>query len=96
MAKNEKVNATQKDLGLDENKKSMTKSKKDKKAKANKAPKKNKAKETVSELKKVTWPKFGTVVKNTGMVLAVVLIFGLLVFGIDSLFSWLIKLIMKI
>ncbi len=59
-------------------------------------PKRNRAKETVSELKKVSWPTFGTVIKNTGMVLAVVLIFGVVIFGIDSFFSWIIKLIMGI
>ena len=92
MAKKEISNA--KDLGVEENKKAMAKNKKAKKAE--KQPKRSRAKETVSELKKVTWPSFGTVVKNTGMVLAVVLIFGLVVFGIDSLLSWIIKLIMNI
>lgn len=32
-------------------------------------------KETFSELKKVTWPSFGTVVKQTGIVLGVVVLF---------------------
>ena len=36
-----------------------------------------------SELKKVTWPSFGKVVKNTGIVLVVVLIFGVVIAGID-------------
>lgn len=36
-----------------------------------------------SELKKVTWPSFGKVVKNTGIVLVVVLIFGVVITGID-------------
>ena len=78
-----------KELGVESNKQALAKNKKaDKKAKQ---PKRNRAKETVSELKKVTWPKFATVVKNTGMVLAVVLIFGLVVFGIDSLIIWLLS-----
>ena len=85
-----------KELGLAENKKAMAKNKDAKKKQKEQKPKRNKAKETVSELKKVTWPSFGTVVKNTGMVLAVVLIFGLVIFGIDSLLSWLIKLLMSI
>ena len=38
----------------------------------------------ISELKKVTWPSFGTVVKQTGVVLVVVLIFLVVVTGIDS------------
>jgi len=91
MAKNQN-----KELGLAENKKAMAKSKDAKKKIKEQKPKRNKAKETVSELKKVTWPSFGTVVKNTGMVLAVVLIFGLVIFGIDSLLSWIIKMLMSI
>ena len=39
-----------------------------------------KLKEVFSELKKVTWPSFGKVVKSTGAVLAVVITF-LIVFG---------------
>lgn len=39
-----------------------------------------KLKEVFSELKKVTWPSFGKVVKSTGVVLAVVIAF-LVVFG---------------
>ncbi len=34
-----------------------------------------KIKEVFSELKKVTWPTFGKVVKSTGVVIAVVLVF---------------------
>lgn len=52
-------------------------------------------KETSSELKKVTWPKFSTVLKQTGVVLAVTAAFLLVVFGIDMLCSWLIKFIVK-
>lgn len=72
---------------------------KDKKAAKKAKPqavKRSRAKETLSELKKVNWPSFGTVCKNTGMVLAVVLIFGLVLLGINSLLGWLIKLIMGI
>ena len=36
-----------------------------------------------SELKKVQWPTFGRTVKQTGVVLAVVVLFGLVVFAID-------------
>ena len=50
-------------------------------------------KETSSELKKVTWPKFGTVLKQTGVVLAVTAAFLLVVFGIDRLCSWLVGFI---
>lgn len=93
MAKKNIPTNTQKTV--EENQKTISKNKKQTTKKVIK-PKRSKAKETVSELKKVNWPSFGKVVKNTGMVLAVVLIFGLVVFGIDSLISWLISLIMKI
>lgn len=46
-----------------------------------------------SELKKVTWPSFKTVLKNTAIVLLVVLFFAVIILGADSLFVWLISLI---
>ncbi|MBP5373108.1 MAG: preprotein translocase subunit SecE [Clostridia bacterium] len=46
-----------------------------------------------SELKKVTWPTFGTVVKQTGVVLVVVLVFLVVVTGIDSGLRALLQLI---
>ena len=49
-----------------------------------------KTKETMSELKKVTWPTFPEVVKKTGVV---VIIFAVLLFGLDSLFGFLFGLI---
>lgn len=52
-----------------------------------------KTKETVSELKKVTWPTFGEVVKKTSIVIAFVVIFGLFLFGINTLLGWLIGLL---
>ena len=74
------------------------KSKDKKKAKkvANKEPKRSRVKETVSELKKVSWPSFKKTMKQTGMVLSVVAIFMLVTLGIDSLLSWLLKLITNI
>jgi preprotein translocase SecE subunit len=42
-----------------------------------------KIKETFSELKRVSWPKFGTVVKTTGVVLVIVLAFLVIVTGVD-------------
>lgn len=42
-----------------------------------------KIKETFSELKRVTWPTFGTVLKTTGVVLVVVLAFLIIVTGVD-------------
>ncbi len=54
-----------------------------KKDKKEKGKLKRKAKETVSELKKVTWPTFGEVCKKTGVVLVVVIVFAVVIFGID-------------
>ena len=47
-------------------------------------------KETGNELKKITWPTFKEVVKQTGIVLAVVLIFTIVLFGLERLCSWLV------
>ena len=52
-----------------------------------------KFKETFSELKRVTWPSFSTVLKTTGVVLVVVFAFLVVVTGIDSLLGWLLSLI---
>jgi len=49
--------------------------------------------ETFSELKKVTWPSFKTVIKSTGIVLAVVLFFLVCLIGIDSLLGWLYRML---
>lgn len=46
-------------------------------------------KDTGNELKKVTWPSFKEVVKQTGIVLVVVLVFAVVLFGFDRLCSWL-------
>ncbi len=72
-------------------------SKKEKKQKATKSkvvePKKSRIKETFAELKKVSWPSFAKTMKQTGMVLSIVLIFGIVVFGFDVLISYLLKLV---
>lgn len=43
-----------------------------------------KAKEIWSELKNVTWPKMPKVVKQTGVVLGVILVFLILITAIDA------------
>jgi len=53
-------------------------------------------KEAFGELKNVTFPSFNKVVKDTGVVLLVVLIFAVLIYGIDSGFSALWKLLVNI
>lgn len=73
--------------------KEVQKAKESKKAKKqNSEPKKNKTKETVAELKKVTWPTFGKVVKNTLIVLGIVIAFTVVLFCIDRILSWLFQL----
>lgn len=73
---------------------SKEKAKKDtKKKKEKKGGVVKKTKETVSELKKVTWPTFGEVVKKTGIVIAFVVIFGLFLFGVNTLLGWLVGLL---
>ena len=52
-----------------------------------------KCKDVFSELKKVSWPTFATVVKQTGIVLAVVLVFMVVIFGFDLGLSSLLGLI---
>ena len=52
-----------------------------------------KFKETFSELKKVTWPKFSKVVKQTGVVLGIILIFLILVTAFDYGFQALLRLV---
>lgn len=73
--------------------------KKDAKKKKEKKEKKGgivkKTKETISELKKVTWPTFADVVKKTGVVVAFVIIFGLFLFGVNALLGWLVELLVK-
>lgn len=64
-----------------------TKAKKVKKPKEKKLGKKTR--EITSELKKVTWPSFGEVAKKTGVVIAVVFIFAVVIFGIDMLLGFL-------
>ena len=52
-----------------------------------------KLKETFSELKRVTWPKFPTVLRTTGVVLVIVSAFLLVVAGVDQGLFALLKLI---
>lgn len=60
-----------------------------------KVKKAGKVKATVSELKKVTWPSFGKVVKSTVVVLSVTAVFLLVVLGIDQLLYLLYGLLTK-
>ncbi len=55
-----------------------------------------KLKETFSELKRVTWPSFPKVLKSTGVVLVVVLLFLVAVTGINFFLQWLLDLVTNI
>ena len=50
-------------------------------------------KDTGNELKKVSWPGFKQVCKQTGIVLAFVVVFALVLFGFERLCSWLFGLL---
>ena len=52
-----------------------------------------KFKEVFSELKRVTWPKFSTVVKTTGVVLVIWFAFLAVTTGVDALLNLLLKLL---
>ncbi len=52
-------------------------------------------KDFFSELKKVTWPSFSKVIKQTGVVLMVTVIFLLVLMAFDSLFGYLYKLLVS-
>ncbi len=52
-------------------------------------------KDLVSEAKKVTWPGRKQVLNNTAVVLAVCVLSGALLFGIDTIFGLLLQLITK-
>lgn len=67
--------------------------KKDAKAKKGKRKFGQRTKETFAELKRVTWPSFGETMKKTGLVIAVVLFFGVALFAIERLLSWLYTLL---
>lgn len=90
VAKNDaKANQTDKNAKVKDNKKANKKPTKEK------GKFKRKAKETMSELKKVTWPTFGEVCKKTGVVLVVVLVFAVVIFGIDVGLGALVNLLKK-
>jgi preprotein translocase SecE subunit len=54
-----------------------------------------KIREIFSELKKVTWPTFPTVLKQTGVVIAVVFFFLILIFAFDFVLSLLYTQLLK-
>ncbi len=53
------------------------------------------AKEIKSELKKVVWPSFAKVRKNTLIVIIYVLLVGVVIMALDWVFTYLINFIIK-
>ena len=94
----EKENAKSEKEALKEQKR-IEKEKKQKKALKEKKEKKGlfkKLREAWGELKKTTWPTFGQVVKKTGVVLLVVVLFTIVLFGIDYGLGAIYRLLMQI
>lgn len=94
--KKDKTVATGDFVATDESAKKQKEVKKDKKK--NKKPNifkrmGAKIKDVFSELKKVNWPTFGKVVKQTGIVIAVVLVFLVVIFAFDFGLMELLKLV---
>ena len=52
--------------------------------------------DTRGEFKKIVWPGFPTVLRNTGVVLAMCAVVGVVIVGVDALCAWLIDLLMKL
>lgn len=52
--------------------------------------------DTRGELKKIVWPNFATVARNTGVVLAMCAVTGLVIVAVDALCVKLIDLLLKI
>lgn len=48
----------------------------------------NNAKSTKSELKKVSWPTRKQLFKNTGVVIVCILVVGLVIFALDTVFGY--------
>ena len=51
-------------------------------------------KSTKAEFKKVVWPTKKQLVNNTVLVIAALVIIGLIIFGLDTLFAYLAKLVL--
>ena len=52
-------------------------------------------KEVKSEMKKVVWPTFAKVKQNTLIVIIYVLLVGVVIWGLDALFTWVMSLIIN-
>ena len=51
--------------------------------------------DTRGEFKKIVWPNFSTVVKNTGVVLAMCAVTAVVIIAVDALCGWLVNLLVN-
>lgn len=101
----DKKKATQKPDEVKKSKKSESSAKTDKKASEKKPSEKKPSvfsriakyfRECKSEIKKIVWPTPRATFKNMGIVLVVLVVIGLFIFGLDTGFIALLRLIMKV
>lgn len=52
-------------------------------------------KEVKAEMKKVVWPAFSKIKQNTIIVIVYVLLVGLVIWGLDALFTWVMSMIIS-
>lgn len=52
--------------------------------------------DTRGEYKKIVWPGFPTVLRNTGVVLAMCAVIGVVIVGVDLLVGWLVELLVNL
>lgn len=97
MAKNKDNTAEEEVVDKNKSDKPDAKPSKDKKKAKKKEPGKVRRwfKDFFSELKKVTWPSFTKVLKQTGVVLLVTIVFLLVLMAFDSLFGYLYDLLVS-
>ena len=99
LPKTAEENTTDKNLAVNDKSSSKNADKKGKPAQGPKKPNIFKrfgklCKEVFSELKKVSWPGGKTIMSQTGIVVAVVLCFFVVLLGMDSLLNWLLGLLL--
>lgn len=91
------ANDVEKQLAKDADKAKKENEKKSRMAQAAKKPKKSALKyfkDAKSEFKKVVWPSKKQVFNNTVVVLATIVVSGIAIWGVDSIFGLLIKLVL--
>jgi len=90
-----KIEPTKEEIKQDRKAEKLKMREKRREAKKDRVKMSTRFKEMFGELKKVNWPNFSTTIKQTGVVLGVVVIFSLVVFGIDRGLGELFKLLTK-